>query len=168
MRLRNVVPQFRTKSGEETRTLGRKLAQLLPRRGLVLLIGDLGAGKTTLAQGIVQGLGAAQAEEVSSPTYTLVHEYGDPVRVYHIDLYRLDSVEQVRGVGYEDILEQDALVLVEWGERFPELFPDDRIEIRLRTLDGDTREISISGLDDLERGMGDSPGCYDESELKPN
>lgn len=168
MQSRNAVPQFRTRSGEETRALGLKLAQLLPPRGLVLLIGELGAGKTTLAQGIVQGLGAARADEVSSPTYTLVHEYGDPVRVYHIDLYRLDSVEQVRGVGYEDILERDALVLVEWGERFPELFPEKQVEIRLRTLDGDTREISITGPDDLERGTGDSLGCYDESELKPN
>ena len=163
------MPQFRTTSGEETRALGRELAQVLPPRGLVLLIGDLGAGKTTLAQGIVEGLGAAREEEVSSPTYTLVHEYGDPVRVYHIDLYRLDSVEQVRGVGYEDILERDALVLVEWGERFPQLFPDKRVEIRLRTVDdGDTREISITGLDHLEDGIGDSLGCYPESELKPN
>jgi len=163
------VPQFRTTSGEETRALGRELAQVLPPRGLVLLIGDLGAGKTTLAQGIVEGLGAAREEEVSSPTYTLVHEYGDPVRVYHIDLYRLDSVEQVRGVGYEDILERDALVLVEWGERFPQLFPDKRVEIRLRTVDdGDTREISITGLEHLESGIGGSLGCYPESELKPN
>jgi tRNA threonylcarbamoyladenosine biosynthesis protein TsaE len=148
MQLRAVVPQFKTRSDEETRTLGRKLAEALPPRGLVLLIGDLGAGKTTLAQGIVEGLGAAHQDEVSSPTYTLVHEYGEPVRVYHIDLYRLDSVEQVRGVGYEEILERDALVLVEWGERFPSLLPEKRVEIRLQTVDGDTREISIVGLQD--------------------
>jgi tRNA threonylcarbamoyladenosine biosynthesis protein TsaE len=162
------VPQFRTSSGEQTRAFGRALAEFLPRRGLVLLIGDLGAGKTTLAQGIVEGLGAAREEEVSSPTYTLAHEYGDPVRVYHIDLYRLDSVEQVRGVGYEDILEQDALVLVEWGERFPELLPDKRVEIRLETVDEDARAISIAGLESLDGGIGDSIRCYDESELKPN
>lgn len=160
--------QFRTSSAEETRALGRELARSLPRRGLVLLIGDLGAGKTTLAQGIVEGLGAAREDDVSSPTYTLVHEYGDPVRVYHIDLYRLDSVEQVRGVGYEEILERDALVLVEWGERFPQLFPDKRVEIRLQAADVETREISIAGLDDLDSGIGGPIRCYDESELKPN
>ena len=94
------MAQFETCSADETQALGRQLAQQLPATGLVLLIGELGAGKTTLAKGIVEGLGAASADEVSSPTYTLIHEYGDPVRVYHIDLYRLESAEEVRGIGF--------------------------------------------------------------------
>src|SRR5579859_167719 len=100
----NSVRQFETHSDEETRAVGRLLASELPRKGLVLLIGDLGAGKTTLTKGIAEGLGAASADDVSSPTFTLIHEYGDPPRMYHIDLYRLDSMEQVSGLGLEELL----------------------------------------------------------------
>jgi tRNA threonylcarbamoyladenosine biosynthesis protein TsaE len=119
---------FETHSEEETVELGRRIAAELPRRAVVLLIGNLGAGKTTLAKGIVSGLGAAAVEEVSSPTFTLIHEYG---RVYHIDLYRLERVEEVATLGLDEIFERDAVVLIEWGERFPRLMPRERIEIRL-------------------------------------
>jgi len=128
-----------THSAEETIELGRKIAKTLPRRAVVLLIGNLGAGKTTLAKGIVAGLGAANPEDVSSPTFTLIHEYSP--RVYHIDLYRLDRPEQLATLGLDDIFDRDAVVLIEWGERFPELMPADRREIRLRTLDDDTHVI---------------------------
>jgi tRNA threonylcarbamoyladenosine biosynthesis protein TsaE len=130
-----------THSGEETIELGRRLARELPPGAVVLLIGNLGAGKTTLAKGIVNGLGAAEPEEVSSPTFTLIHEYG---AVYHIDLYRLDTAAQIATLGLEEIFDRSAIVLIEWGERFPELMPKDRIEIRLRALDGDAREIVIN------------------------
>ncbi len=130
-----------TRSEEETVALGETLAAELPAKIAVLLIGNLGAGKTTLAKGIVQGLKAAPANEVSSPTFTLIHEYGP--RVYHVDLYRLDRAEQVATIGLEEIFERDAVVLVEWGERFPELMPEERVEITLRVVGGDEREISI-------------------------
>jgi tRNA threonylcarbamoyladenosine biosynthesis protein TsaE len=123
--------------------LGERLARTLPQHGTVLLIGELGAGKTTLAKGIVKGLGAAQPEEVSSPTFTLIHEYGVPPAVYHIDLYRLDSARDAGTLGLDELFDSSAVVLIEWGERFPELMPPDRIEIRLRTLEGDTREIEV-------------------------
>src|SRR5579885_3657669 len=117
---------YKTASEEETIKLGRDIARQLPSRAVVLLIGNLGAGKTTLAKGIISGLGAAGVEEVSSPTFTLIHEYGGG-RVYHIDLYRLDRAEQVATLGLEEIFERSAVVLIEWGERFPELMPEDRI-----------------------------------------
>jgi len=120
---------------------------------VVLLIGDLGAGKTTLAKGIVEGLGVAGADDVSSPTYTLIHQYGEPVRVYHIDLYRLETVKEVRRLGLEDLFEEPVLVLIEWGERFRELMPEDAIEIRLTHLGDDTRKIDISGLTASLRGF---------------
>ncbi len=107
-----------------------------------MLIGNLGAGKTTLAKGIVSGLGAADPEEVSSPTFTLVHEYGEG-RVFHIDLYRLDTAAQVSTIGLDEIFDREAIVLIEWGERFPELMPRERIEIRLRA-EGDKRVIEWS------------------------
>lgn len=131
-----------THSEEETIELGRRIARELPKRGVVLLIGSLGAGKTTLAKGIVSGLGAAEPEEVTSPTFTLIHEYGDG-RVYHVDLYRLDTPEQVATLGLEEIFSLDAVVLIEWGERFPALMPRERIEIRI-TGEADTRDITIS------------------------
>jgi tRNA threonylcarbamoyladenosine biosynthesis protein TsaE len=133
--------RFQTRSEDETIALGETLARELPSKAAVLLIGNLGAGKTTLAKGIVKGLGAAQPDEVSSPTFTLIHEYGP--RVYHIDLYRLDRVEQVATLGLEEIFERDAVVLIEWGERFPSLMPTDGIEIRLTATDESTREIEV-------------------------
>lgn len=128
-----------THSEEETIELGRRIAAELPRRAVVLLIGNLGAGKTTLAKGIISGLGGASIEEVSSPTFTLIHEYGDG-RVYHIDLYRLDTPSQVATLGLDEIFDREAVVLIEWGERFPELLPRDRMEIRLRA-EGENRVI---------------------------
>jgi tRNA threonylcarbamoyladenosine biosynthesis protein TsaE len=139
------VPVIRTASEEETIALGERLARTLPLGSTVLLIGDLGAGKTTLAKGIVQGLGAATADEVSSPTFTLIHEYGSPAAVYHVDLYRLESARDAATLGLDELFDSPALVIVEWGERFPELMPRDRIEIRLRALGDDQREIDVMG-----------------------
>ncbi|MGO9258627.1 MAG: tRNA (adenosine(37)-N6)-threonylcarbamoyltransferase complex ATPase subunit type 1 TsaE [Bryobacteraceae bacterium] len=150
--------------------LGARIARELPARGVVLLIGNLGAGKTMLAKGIVSGLEAAPPEEVSSPTFTLIHEYGGgagasacqppfaPVspstpgvppraaRVYHIDLYRLEEAREAATLGLDEIFERDAIVLIEWGERFPQLMPAARTEIRLRDLGGDEREIEVTTL----------------------
>ena len=130
-----------TQSEDETIALGEKLAGELPAQVVVLLIGNLGAGKTTLAKGIVKGLGAAHPDEVSSPTFTLIHEYGPAV--YHVDLYRLDRAEQVATIGLEELFERRAVVLIEWGERFPELMPEERVEIRLRAVGENAREIEI-------------------------
>lgn len=115
-------------------------------RGVVLLIGNLGAGKTTLVKGITEGLGAAKEEEVSSPTFTLIHEYGSPVRVYHIDLYRLETEREVESLGLQDLWDRaledgDALVLIEWGERFPRLMPVPRTEITISARPDDSRVI---------------------------
>ncbi|MGQ9635519.1 MAG: tRNA (adenosine(37)-N6)-threonylcarbamoyltransferase complex ATPase subunit type 1 TsaE [Bryobacteraceae bacterium] len=135
----------RTRSEEETIELGRRIAERLPRPAVVLLVGELGSGKTTLAKGIIQGLGAALPEEVSSPTYTLIHEFSDGARVYHIDLYRIDAAAEVLALGLDDLLSSDAVLLVEWGERFPELWPEDRIELRLCWVEENVREIEIPG-----------------------
>ncbi len=138
------MPAYRTFSEAETIALGERLARAeLPARGVVLLIGTLGAGKTTLAKGIVSGLGAAPQEEVSSPTFTLIHEYGEG-RVYHIDLYRLEEAREAAVLGLEELFDRDALVLIEWGERFPQLLPAERTEIRIRALPDDSREILVS------------------------
>ncbi len=132
---------YHTESEDETIALGERIAAELPATAVVLLIGELGAGKTTLAKGIVKGLGAATPDDVSSPTFTLIHEYSPTV--YHIDLYRLDTAAQVATLGLDEIFDRSAVVLIEWGERFPELMPDNRIEIRLRSTQENSREIDV-------------------------
>lgn len=144
------VRVYRTQSEDETVALGAELARSFPPKAVVLLIGNLGAGKTTLAKGIAQGLGAALPDEVSSPTFTLIHEYGP--RLYHIDLYRLDEPREVATLGLDEIFDREAVVLIEWGERFPQLMPPDRLEIRIRATAGDEREITIGS-----RAAGSSP-----------
>jgi tRNA threonylcarbamoyladenosine biosynthesis protein TsaE len=145
------VPTYRTASEEATIALGEQLATALPSQRVVLLIGNLGAGKTTLAKGMVRGLGAAEPEDVSSPTFTLIHEYGTEGRVYHVDLYRLDEPSEVATLGLDEIFDRDAVVLIEWGERFPQLLPAERTEIRIRTIandegSNDEREIEVREL----------------------
>jgi len=140
------VRTFRTSSEEETIALGARLAREFSRRTAVLLIGNLGAGKTTLAKGIVSGAGSAEPDEVSSPTFTLIHEYGSGRKVYHVDLYRLEHAREVANLGLEELFEKDALVLIEWGERFPQLMPPERIEIRIQAGEGDEREIAVTPI----------------------
>ncbi len=133
---------YRTRSEEETVALGERLAAELPARGVVLLVGNLGAGKTTLAKGIVKGRGAAPPEEVSSPTFTLIHEYGSPPSVFHVDLYRLDEIEHVRRLGLDELWAK-GLTLVEWGEKFPALWPAERVEIELTRAGDAERTVEV-------------------------
>src|SRR5271165_4712676 len=105
-----------TASAEETLTFGRRLAGELHPPLLVFLSGDLGAGKTTLAKGIISGLGAAREEEVTSPTFSLIHEFRGPVRVFHIDLYRIEGAADLESLGLDDLFASPAIALVEWPE----------------------------------------------------
>jgi len=133
--------KFQTNSEDETIALGERIAAQLPSKAVVLLIGNLGAGKTTLAKGIVKGLGAAAPEEVTSPTFTLIHEYSP--KVYHIDLYRLDTPAELSTLGLDEIFDREAVVLIEWGERFPQQMPADRIEIRITPTAENARTIIV-------------------------
>jgi tRNA threonylcarbamoyladenosine biosynthesis protein TsaE len=139
---------FHTHSEDETIELGRQLAPELS--GVVLLIGNLGAGKTTLTKGIVEGRGVVAAEEVSSPTFTLIHQYG-PVAggaepIFHIDLYRLDEQRQVETLGLDELFSSGSLILLEWAERFPALLPAQRTEIRLEALRDNSRAITVRDI----------------------
>jgi tRNA threonylcarbamoyladenosine biosynthesis protein TsaE len=125
-----------TSTEEATVELGAALASQWGVPVTILLIGELGAGKTTLAKGLAAGFGGARPEEVSSPTFPLIHEYGDPVTVYHVDLYRLETAGQVEGLGLDDIFARPAAVLLEWAERFPSLLPKSRVEIRIAPVPG--------------------------------
>ena len=104
--------------------LGERLAGELPRSGVVLLIGNLGAGKTTLAKGIVRGRGAAERDDVSSPTFTLIHEYlGGRLPVYHFDFYRLEDENEALKIGLDEYLDGDGVCVIEWADKFPALLP---------------------------------------------
>ena len=138
---------FCSRSELETIEAGRALVRRLPGRAVVLLIGNLGAGKTTFTKGMVEELGVGFADEVSSPTFTLIHEYGEPPKLYHIDLYRLEEARQVASLGLDDIFDRNAIVVIEWGERFPQLMPAKRVEVRIDYgIDDDARNITITDL----------------------
>jgi tRNA threonylcarbamoyladenosine biosynthesis protein TsaE len=135
-----------TYSAEETIAFGRRLASELVPPLTVLLQGDLGAGKTTLVKGIAEGFGAALAENVTSPTFTLIHEYRGPlVTLYHIDLYRIDTARELETLGLDDLIAPNCILLIEWGEKFPGLRRDRYMEIVLERVKGERLEDDQAG-----------------------
>jgi len=132
-----------TASAEETLAFGRRLAAELRPPLLVFLSGDLGAGKTTLAKGIISGLGAAREEDVTSPTFTLVHEFRGACRVFHIDLYRIEGPADLNSLGLDDLFASSAIVLVEWPEKWSLASDWPILRIRLSSLPDDTHFIEL-------------------------
>jgi tRNA threonylcarbamoyladenosine biosynthesis protein TsaE len=138
--------RFKTRSEAGTLAMGERVAEmLLPAPKLFVLRGDLGAGKTTLVKGVAAALGAAHADDVTSPTFTLVHEYqGRRIRLFHLDLYRLETERELLTLGLEEMAEQpDALVLVEWGEKFPSVVERSDGEIEIEHAGGDERMFYV-------------------------
>ncbi len=131
-----------TSCSEETQALGRQLAAGLEPGDVIAMIGELGSGKTCIIQGICQGLDVV--DDVTSPTFTLINEYQGRLPVYHFDLYRLDDSESVLDIGFDEYVDGDGVCLIEWADKFPEILPEDRTEIRLNVLDADRRELKIN------------------------
>jgi len=130
-----------THSAEETVGFGRTLAEVLSPPKLVLLRGDLGAGKTTLVKGIAAAFDAAAEEDVTSPTFTLVHEYRGPgANLYHIDLYRIDTPRELDTLALEDLRSENGVLLIEWGEKFPWILTERDVEISLERR-GETERV---------------------------
>jgi len=137
--------ELTTHSAEETVAFGRTLAELLSPPKTVLLRGDLGAGKTTLVKGIAEGFQAASEEDVTSPTFTLVHEYRGPrATLYHIDLYRIDTPRQLETLGLDDLVSANSILLIEWGEKFPRFAHERDVEIALESVGENSRHIRIT------------------------
>jgi tRNA threonylcarbamoyladenosine biosynthesis protein TsaE len=135
-----------THSAEETIAFGRTLAVELTPPLLILLRGDLGAGKTTLVKGIAEGFGAASADDVTSPTFTLVHEYrGARAALYHIDLYRVDTERELETLGLDDLTGPQSILLIEWGEKFARFVRARDVEIALERVAEDELRIEITG-----------------------
>ncbi|PYX34119.1 MAG: tRNA (adenosine(37)-N6)-threonylcarbamoyltransferase complex ATPase subunit type 1 TsaE [Acidobacteria bacterium] len=137
----------KTYSAEETIDFGRRLAAELTPPLLILLRGDLGAGKTTLVKGIAEGFKAASADDVTSPTFTLVHEYRGPRAVlYHIDLYRVDTERELVTIGLDDLMAPDSILLIEWGEKFARFLRERNVEVALERIGENERRIQVTGL----------------------
>ena len=126
---------FRTENPEETQALGEKLGKTLKQGDVIALIGDLGTGKTCLTQGIARGVGTAQDEVVSSPSYILINEYNGEVPIYHIDLYRLENSEEIAELGLSEYMEGDGICIIEWAERMADALPDTCIRIHITLAD---------------------------------
>ena len=136
--------EITTHSAEETMAFGRTLTELLAPPKLVLLCGELGAGKTTLVKGIAAAFEAAAEEDVTSPTFTLVHEYRGPrVVVYHIDLYRVDTARELETLGLDDLRSDNSILLIEWGEKFPRFQTERDLEIGLERMNQSERRIQL-------------------------
>jgi tRNA threonylcarbamoyladenosine biosynthesis protein TsaE len=137
--------RFKTRSVRGTLAIAETIAEMLPAPRLVILRGDLGAGKTTLVKGWVEAVRAGSADDVTSPTFTLVHEYAGPkAHVFHLDLYRLETEGELAALGLDEMIgAPDALVLVEWGEKFPILLQDAQAEIFMQSLEGDERSLLV-------------------------
>ncbi len=145
--------QIVTWNSEETIACGREIGARLKAPVLILLSGELGAGKTTLTKGIVSGFGAAPEDEVTSPTFTLVHKYGQGVPVYHVDLYRVEDARDFSTLGIEDIFREDAVVLIEWAEKFA--LPSDWsvFRIHLEHVSPDARRVTIEEGGDARKDV---------------
>jgi tRNA threonylcarbamoyladenosine biosynthesis protein TsaE len=135
---------FQTHSAEETTDLGRRLAVELKPGTIVLLRGDLGAGKTTMVKGIAEGFQAAKADDVTSPTFTLIHEYRGPqVTLFHIDLYRIDTQRELDTLALDDLMTPQSILLIEWGEKFERFAEERDVEIAIEHTGGDERAVTL-------------------------
>jgi tRNA threonylcarbamoyladenosine biosynthesis protein TsaE len=138
-----VAEEVLTHSAEQTTAWGREFAKKLTAPVLVLLSGELGSGKTTLTKGIVAGLGAASEDQVTSPTFTLLHEYGSGRKIYHGDLYRIENFRDFETLGLEDAFAEPSIIILEWSEKFPLKVPWPQVRLRLEHAGGDTRKIVL-------------------------
>jgi len=132
-----------TASPEETRAAGRSLARFLGPRDVISLTGDLGAGKTTFVQGAAEGLNVT--EPVLSPTFTLVRRYRGTLPVYHLDVYRLERLQEALDVGLDEILDEGAVIFIEWGDAIDPLLPPERLQVELTVPEeDDQRQLQLS------------------------
>lgn len=156
-RIKSVV----TESPEATRSIGKSIGKSVVPGDVILLSGTLGAGKTTMTQGILWGLGGT--EYARSPTFILVNEYQARIPVYHMDLYRLESMEEIDTLGLDDYLYGEGVCVVEWADKAETYFPEEHLKIRMDVIGNAMRRISISSEStDVQRFLKALTGCVIE------
>lgn len=134
-----------SRSPEDTQAIGRVLGAAAGSGDVFLLVGGLGAGKTCLTQGVLWGLGSE--EYARSPSYVLVSEYRGRLTLYHVDLYRLDSIEEVADLGLDEYLYGEGVCVVEWAEKAPEALPPEHLRVKIEVLDETTRRLTLTATD---------------------
>ena len=130
-------------SPERTRELGEALGRLLNKGSVIALVGELGSGKTVLAQGLARGLGVDSDEYVSSPSFALVNQYRGKIPIYHIDTYRLGGAIEMVALGYEDYFEPNGVTIIEWADKVEELLPEKCLLIAIEIVDRHSRELNV-------------------------
>jgi len=148
-----------TKSEKETREIGRAIGKSLLPGDIICLVGELGSGKTTITQGIAQGLGVGGP--VNSASFKLINEYKGRIPVYHFDLFRLDKLSEVEELGYREYFYNQGVTIIEWAEKMRPLWPEKRVEIELKIISGDNREIKITNLIGREVNVNGNSGHRD-------
>ena len=153
-RVRDVL-RFEANSAEETEELGLRIGKLLVGGEVIAMIGDLGAGKTTMTKSLAKGL--LIDEHITSPTFTIVNEYEGRLKLFHFDVYRIGDIEEMYDLGFEEYIYSGGVCIIEWSNLIEEILPKDRINIEILYLDDDKREIIISGsgekFDNLIEGL---------------
>lgn len=140
---------LKTNSEKDTIHLGQLIGKHAKPGTAVLLAGDLGAGKTVCTKGIAKGLGYADWERIKSPTFTIVHEIPSTIPLFHFDLYRLSTVEELLEIGFEEYLDRNGVVVVEWGDKFDNYLPPDHLSVTLEHAGEHTRKIKVRGPQEL-------------------
>ena len=135
-----------THSPAETLEFGRRLAGEIQSPCVLLLEGDLGSGKTTLTKGLISGMGLAREDEVTSPSFTLVHEYGRDRKAYHVDLYRIEGTRELATLGLDEMFSQPAIVIIEWGEKLEDKIQGPYLRIKMEHLASEDRKITVDHL----------------------
>ena len=143
--LSSYATQIITRSVEDTRTLGQEVGLRLQSSTVITLTGDLGSGKTVFVQGLAKGLGVPNGYYITSPTYTLINEYPGRLRLFHVDLYRLDHVEDVKEIGIDEIINGEGVVAVEWADKLPGNLLTDHIHLQFEIVGEASRKILLFG-----------------------
>lgn len=147
-----ILKRFTSHNLKETEKLGQMIAQQITNKDVICMTGDLGAGKTTLSQSIMKNLGIV--ESITSPTYTIVNEYHDPVKIFHFDVYRINDSDEMFEIGFDEYLDQEAVVIIEWANQIRDILPDEAIwiDIKYNEVEGQ-RVIEIEGLEALDENI---------------
>lgn len=136
---------FKSASVDETMRFGKKLGMVLSSGDVIALVGELGAGKTTMVKGIVQGLGVTDKRVVKSPTFSLVHIYKGRVPIYHFDAYRLEDIQEMLNIGSDEMIYGNGVAIVEWADKVSGCLPKEYLKITLTAVSENERNIEIRG-----------------------